>query len=225
MTLSEYRERARQSLKGKYWYCVAVYLLVTLVIGLVSGLGTLFERMDQGEGTAQTIAFVISFLGMLFVTYPFAVGLTRFFIKSINERRELDDLVFLYKNGLSRAIVTVLLKGIYLFLWTMLFIIPGIVKSYSYFLVEYLLAENPSLETKRVFEISKQAMDGYKMRAFLLELSFLGYIFLSLLTFGIGLLFLAPYMEMTMAIFYEDVKGSAIERGILSEEELIYRGN
>ena len=225
MTLSEYRERARQSLKDKYWYCVAVYLLVTLVIGLVSGLGTLFERMDQGEGTAQTIAFVISFLGMLFVTYPFAVGLTRFFIKSINERRELDDLVFLYKNGLSRAIVTMLLKGIYLFLWTMLFIIPGIVKSYSYFLVEYLLAENPSLETKRVFEISKQAMDGYKMRAFLLELSFLGYIFLSLLTFGIGLLFLAPYMEMTMAIFYEDVKGSAIERGILSEEELQYRAN
>ena len=181
--------------------------------------------MDQGEGTAQTIAFVISFLGTLFVTYPFAIGLTRFFIKSINERRELDDLVFLYKNGLSRAIVTVLLKGIYLFLWTMLFIIPGIVKSYSYFLVEYLLAENPSLETKRMFEISKRAMDGYKMRAFLLEMSFLGYIFLSLLTFGIGLLFLAPYMEMTMAIFYEDVKGSAIERGILSEEELIYSEN
>lgn len=225
MTLSDYRARAREALKGKYGYAILVTLIAGLVVGLPSLLSTFVQELSDKSTAGSSLAFVISIAGVLFVTYPFTVGLTRFFVKSISEKRDVNDLVFSYKSGLSRVVITMLLETIYVFLWSLLFIIPGIVKSYSYFMVEYLLAENPTLETSRIFEISKQAMDGYKMRAFLLGLSFIGYIILSVITFGIGFIFLSPYMDMTMAVFYEDVKQSAIERGIISEEELMYSEN
>ena len=82
------------------------------------------------------------------------------------------------------------------------------------------MAENPYISSSRAFEISKKAMVGYKGKAFLLGLSFIGWILLSILTFGIGLLFLEPYMSAAYAELYLDVKESAFERGIIMEGEL-----
>ncbi len=220
MTLKEYRAKAREALTGKYWGALAVCLLVSLIVGIVSGIGTLFETIAKNNGLNGVTGTVIAIVGAVFVTNPLIVGLNRYFIKSIKEKREVNDLAYPFQNGFSRTVTTMLLETVYVMLWSLLFIIPGIVKSYSYYMVDYILAENPQLETERIFEISKKAMDGYKMRAFLLQLSFIGYYILSIITFGIGFVFLAPYLSMAMTVFYDDVKKSAIERGIIQPGEL-----
>ena len=112
------------------------------------------------------------------------------------------------------------LKGLYETLWSMLFIIPGIIKSYSYWMVPYITAANPNLSASRAFEISKKTMNGNKWRTFVLQLSFIGWDLLAALTFGIGYYFLAPYKETTYAELYAALKEKAITSGIATEEEL-----
>ena len=99
------------------------------------------------------------------------------------------------------------LEGLYIFLWSLLFIIPGIIKTYEYLMVPYILAENPELSTKEVFARSKQMMTGDKWNAFVLQLSFLGWILLSVFTCGILLIFyVGPYSELTYAELYAVLK-------------------
>lgn len=171
-------------------------------------------------GSGSIIGLLIALIIGIFVTIPVSVGLNRFFILSRKQKAEVGELGFAYKNSLMMIIGTEIKKAIFIYLWSLLFVIPGIIKSYSYYMISYILAENPAIGSKRAFEISKQAMKGYKGKAFLLGLSFIGWILLSMITFGIGLLFLEPYMQAAFAEFYAEVKESAFERGIITEGEL-----
>ena len=92
-----------------------------------------------------------------------------------------------------------------IFLWTLLFIIPGIIKAYSYAMVPYILAENPNLSTKEALDLSKKMMYGNKGRLFCLQISFIGWMILCALTLGIGYIFLAPYQKASEAYFYKDI--------------------
>src|SRR5699024_7626307 len=102
---------------------------------------------------------------------------------------------------------TQFMKNVYIFLWTLLFIIPGIIKSYEYRFVPYILAENPHLPTGEVLAISKDLTDGRKMEIFILDLSFIGWDILGLFFFGIGTFFVDPYVETTNARLYEVLSG------------------
>jgi uncharacterized membrane protein len=93
-----------------------------------------------------------------------------------------------------------------IFLWSLLLFIPGIIKAIAYSEVGFILAENRTLEYKEALERSESMMQGHKMRFFELMLSFIGWFLLSILTAGIGLIFLAPYIQMTLVCFYEDIK-------------------
>ena len=113
------------------------------------------------------------------------------------------------------------LRTLYIFGWSLLFLIPGIVKSYSYMLVPYIMAENPTLDHKRVFQLSREMMNGHKMEAFVLQWSFFGWILLSVFTTGIlNILYVNPYMQATYAEFYSAVKAEARMRGIVQTGEL-----
>lgn len=101
---------------------------------------------------------------------------------------------------------TMILMQLYTVLWMLLLMIPGIVKSYSYALTPYILKDRPELKFNAAIEESMRMMNGYKMKLFLLDLSFIGWILLTMLTFGIGLLFLNPYMSVSRIAFYEDLK-------------------
>jgi len=118
---------------------------------------------------------------------------------------DFGDLFVGYKQ-FTRIFGTLLLQALYTLLWTLLLIIPGIVKSMSYALTAYVLHDHPELQYNAAIERSMSMMEGNKMRLFLLCLSFLGWAILALFTCGIGFLWLAPYVQASMTAFYEDVR-------------------
>jgi len=147
-------------------------------------------------------------LGMLF--YPFLVlGLTTFFLKiSRNEDVEIETLfpkfsLFWKAAGLSFIV------GLFSALWSLLLIIPGIIAALSYSMVFYILIDNPDIKILDAIEESKRITKGYKMDILILNLSFIGWALLSCLTFGIGFLFLKPYMGTTTAILYTKLKNNS----------------
>ena len=108
------------------------------------------------------------------------------------------------------------LMNLYITLWSLLFLIPGIIKMYEYLMVPYILADNPGMDRKEAFAISKRMMTGEKWNAFILQLSFLGWIFLSMFTCGLlGIFYVSPYMEATMAELYAYNKGKAFHEGYI----------
>ncbi len=152
---------------------------------------------------------------------PLEVGGRRYFIKSASYEDNSKCFSFaFYKENYSGIVFTMLLKGIQNFLWYLLFIIPGIVKSYSYSMVPYILAENPNIGNRRAIELSNKMTDGHKFDMFVLDLSFIGWKLLGVLTLGIGLIFLDPYINATKAELYLVLRENALNSGICSYEEL-----
>lgn len=114
----------------------------------------------------------------------------------------------------GRILGTMLLIAVYTFLWTLLLVIPGIIKSYSYRMTIYVLNDQPELSFNGAIEKSMDMMKGHKMKLFLLDLSFIGWALLSIITLGIGVLWLYPYMLSASAAFYEDLKKETVPAGI-----------
>ena len=170
------------------------------------------------------LMFFICVIGTLldiFVMNPVRVGGYNFFNRQREGTSRFTNIFGGFARGHYKALIrNMFLKGLYETLWSMLFIIPGIIKSYSYWMVPYITAANPNLSASRVFEISKKTMNGNKWRTFVLQLSFIGWDLLACLTFGIGYYFLAPYKETTYAELYGALRQKAITDGIATEEEL-----
>lgn len=149
-------------------------------------------------------------LGALLIL-PIHVGAAYAFLKiSRNERAELGDLVVsLRGSSYFNHVVQLFLRGLYLFLWSLLLIIPAIIKYYSYFLMPYILADDP--ESTDPITTSRSMMDGHKLELFWLQLSFIGWFLLGALTLGIlTVLYVSPYYRQTMANYYISLK---IEKG------------
>lgn len=117
--------------------------------------------------------------------------------------KKINDLFNGFKE-FGRSLVLYLLIGLFVLLWSLLFIIPGIIASYRYALAFYILRDNPQMSASEALNESKRLMDGYKMDLFLLGLSFIGWALLCILTLGIGLLWLGPYMNTAYTNFYEE---------------------
>ncbi len=106
----------------------------------------------------------------------------------------------------AKSLVLCLLQSIFIFLWSLLLIIPGIIKTYSYSMAFYIMNDHPEYTAKQCLDESRRMMDGHKFDLFLLHLSFIGWIIVGALTFGIGILWVEPYMQMSVACFYEEIK-------------------
>ncbi len=124
------------------------------------------------------------------------------------EKLDISRMFDGYKDFL-RIFCTMLLQKVYIFLWTLLLIIPGIIKAFSYAMTSYILKDNPEIKNNEAIEKSMQMMQGHKMDLFLLYLSFIGWAILSVLTLGIGFIFLTPYVNAAVSHFYEDLKEEA----------------
>jgi uncharacterized membrane protein len=134
-------------------------------------------------------------------------GFAVYFLRLI--RRENTDYARLfdgYTGNWQRIFTTNLLMYVYIFLWSLLLIIPGIIKAFSYSMTSYILKDDPELSNNAAIEKSMAMMHGHKMELFLLELSFIGWVILSMFTFGIGMLLVEPYLQTTIAHYYEDLK-------------------
>ena len=150
------------------------------------------------------VLFIVIAAIHAFLFNPLEAGTARFFVRNLNDKAEIRELAYCYDHGYLNVVKTVFLRDLYIVLWGLLFIIPGIIKSYEYRMVNYILAENPEMNTKEVFAMSRDMMRGNKWKAFVLDLSFLGWHLLSLITIGLaGIFYVFPYRNMTNAALYE----------------------
>lgn len=158
-------------------------------------------------GIIGIIVLAVSLIAIcvdIFLLNPLSVGATRFFVKNLNTKAQIRELGFCFDSGYRYVVKTMFFKDLYNFLWYLLLIIPGIVKAYEYRMIPYILSEHPDMPTQEVFRKSKEMMSGQKWNTFVLDLSFIGWEIVSLITSGIvGIFYVNPYRHMTSAALYE----------------------
>lgn len=183
------RAEARRQLSGRWGNAILGMLIYVIIMGVLAYM----------DSVGKLIAFIIS--------GPMIVGLIRFFIQFKRTQEKVPyEVLFSGFKDFKVSFLTVLLLNICVLLWSLLFIIPGIIAAYSYSMALYIVAENPDITASEALRISKEMMKGYKGKLFLLELSFIGWAILSILTLGIGILWLNPYIQLSTVNFYEDLR-------------------
>lgn len=174
----------------------------------------LLVMLGMLAATLLVVAFVvlvISIAAQILLVNPFAVGIYRFRINAVRGNGNVSDLGHGFDVNYKRNVKTMFFMELYIFLWALLFVIPGLVKAYEYRMIPYLLAENPEMSKNEAFAASKAMMKGNKWRAFVLDLSFILWEFLSSLTFGlVGLFWVEPYKQLTDAALYDALKNGTV---------------
>ena len=153
------------------------------------------------------VVFAIVLVVDVFLINPMEMGCSRFFLKNLEQPAKISNILYGFDHGYKNIVTILFFKDLYIVLWAMLFIIPGIIKAYEYRMIPYLLSENPEMSKEEVFDISKKMMKGNKWKAFVLDLSFIGWDILSVFTCGLlSMFYVAPYQNATNAALYEALK-------------------
>ena len=221
----ELRTKAWDSLKGKYWRAFGVVivtgLLCSIGMGAVTGSQNLIDvvnmvepnEMDStmkiGALVLMCVSLVLGIIGLLlniFIANPISVGCSNYFIKNTDSKPAFGEVFSGFKNKYGRNCGTLFLAAIKIILWSLLFVIPGIIKTYEYAILPYILADDAEISSKDAFKKAKQMMQGNKWRLFKLNLSFFGWFVLCVLTLGLGTFFLIPYVDAANAEFYVELK-------------------
>lgn len=181
----DYRMSAKERLSGNWGPAIGAFVVFGLLIGALSSTGA---------------GYIILF-GSIYVGY--ATLLTRFLRSG---KIDFNDLFAPFKKDFLNTLVFGVLYTIFLTLWIMLFVIPGIIKAYSYSMAPYILADYPDISGIDAITASRKLMKGKKGRLFCLDLSFIGWVILSALTLGILTLWVGPWMDTAHTEFYESIK-------------------
>ena len=235
---ADFRRIAREALSGKWLIAVLVGLVAMLLGGVgsdgpevklnfdVSGANASFEFAGQtifstGGGLDSGIgaflvgsAIYITIIALLMAAIYFVlgsvirVGYARFNMELVDRGEASFETLFGYFSYWKTTAVARLLRGLYVFLWSLLLVIPGIVASYSYAMTDYILAGYPELTAGEAIARSKEMMSGNRWRLFCLHLSFIGWSILCTFTLGIGNLWLTPYKQAANAAFYREISGN-----------------
>lgn len=174
-------------------------------------------------GVIAVVVAVIAILALLytiFVGNVMTVGGHGWMLRHLRGEEVSVGEAFAAFRIYKPTVVTMLVRGIYVWLWSLLFVIPGIIKAFAYSMVPYIIYENPNLTANQAIKMSKKMTDGYKGDLFVLNLSFIGWMMLSAITGGlVGIFWSNPYMGLTHAGAYEDLKWKAIQSGKLTWED------
>ena len=201
MTRAELKEQAKAQLKGNVWKLfgiTVVYMLISMVISWVASL-------VGGDGA---LTGIISLLGSIFVIYPAAMGLTKVYLNvTYGDEPSAATLMDGFKVNYINNVLLYVLIGVFTALWSILLVIPGIIAAYSYTMAPYILLEHPELSAKEAISLSKQMMKGHKFELFVLQLSFILWALLGIVTFGIAYIYVGPYITLTTTDFYHNIKG------------------
>lgn len=195
MNRAELKSLAKQQIKGNVGTLFLVALVVALITGALNLIPTVGSIASALIGPAFTLATVAIYLGMAEGKKP-AVG---------DVFSKIDQFWPAFKVNF--------LVGLFTGLWSLLFVIPGIIKGLSYSQANYVLAENPGIGAREAINRSKAMMEGHKMELFVLNLSFIGWMMLTGITFGIASIWVIPYMNATMTNFYNKVKTGVTVEG------------
>lgn len=183
---------------------------------LKGNIGSFFICHLAYFGIAMALSFLTSFLMIVpvlglvaayVVMPPLIIGYYMLFLEvTYGDKPKAGTLLKGYKNCFGSSVFLYLLVLIFTFLWSLLLVIPGIIKTFSYSMSWYILAEKPYMTAREALNESKEIMDGHKMELFVLYLSFIPWILLCYVTLGIAMIYVIPYMQLTMANFYHNIK-------------------
>lgn len=203
-SITNYKNRALSALENKW----GNFVLITFVYGFIIGI----TQAISGDKDSPAILHLIG-LVLFILALPLTWGYQTLFLGAVRggDATAKDMFEGYNKELFSRVLTTTLLYYVYVFLWSLLLLIPGCIKSYSYAMTPYILKDNPEMKNNAAIEESMRMMDGHKLELFLLDLSFIGWAILSILTCCIGFLWLVPYMNMARVNFYEDLKKASVE--------------
>ena len=184
-TNKELRALARAQLKGGWGLAIGILLIYCLICSASN---------------------IVPGIGMLILSGPLTLGFMGFFIKKVRGEDVKVENLFDGFSNFGTSLLLYILQGIFIMLWSLLLVVPGIVKCFSYSMAFYILRDNPDIGAMEAITRSRIMMNGYKGKLFGLCFSFIGWCLLCVITFGIGYLWLAPYMCQAFANFYEDLK-------------------
>ena len=234
---ADFRRIAREALSGKWMIAVLVGLVAMLLGGAssggpevklnidASGANASFEFAGQtifstgggldseigaflvGSAIYITIAAIVMAVVYFVLGSIISVGYARFNLDMVDRGEPGFETLFGYFSYWKTTAIARLLQSVYILLWSLLIIIPGIIATYSYAMTEFILAENPDLTASEAIARSKEMMSGNRWRLFCLHFSFIGWDILSSLTLGIGNLWLRPYKQAANAAFYREITG------------------
>lgn len=193
MNRATLKSAARRQIKGN----IGILFVISLLSGLITGALSAIPLVGTIAGMLLSAAFALAVIHIY-------LGLTQ------GRKPEVADL-FSEMSNILPAFCTQFLVGLFTFLWSLLLIVPGIIKACAYSQAMYILAENPGISPMEAINRSKEMMQGHKMEYFLLVLSFFGWTLLAPFTLGILYIWLLPYMQATMANYYRSLKGEFIE--------------
>ena len=205
-----YKNEALSALRGN-WANALVATIIFVALALFFSSNDAINSYYQRIVINPFIGYSLSFVS-LFVLLPLAVGYSnsmRVLLETGDNRLTNNSFSLGFGNWLH-VVWGMILSTIYIFLWTLLLIIPGIIKSYSYALTPYILVEHPEMSANEAIEESMRLMDGHKFDLFYLQLSFIGWAILSILSLGLGVFWLIPYQMTAQAAFYRDIKNEAM---------------
>ncbi len=176
---------------------------VGMITGLLAGIAT--------------VVILIVLVAKVFVGNLLKMGGYRFFILNQTAQPGIGTLLDGFRSGhYVNIVLTMFLRDLFTTLWSLLLVVPGIVKHYEYLMVPYIIAENPAMDYKEAFQISKQMMDGEKMEAFIMDLSFIGWYLLSAVTCGLlAIFYVNPYVQASFAEMYTFNKQKAYQEGYI----------
>ncbi|OJV64568.1 MAG: hypothetical protein BGO41_13245 [Clostridiales bacterium 38-18] len=214
MNRYELKMRAKEALHGKWIIAVAVTIIALILNNIHLSTGTSIFRFSSGwmtnlrvlsplSSASSSISSLINFI----LSGPVALGIAFFYLNLLREdEARVESLFHGFKRFLD-ALISHILITIFTFLWFLLLIVPGIIAGLSYSMTYYILIDHPELSPIEAIRLSKELMNGHKGELFILWLSFIGWFFLGIITFGIGLLYAIPYFNTTLAEFYLNIKG------------------
>lgn len=229
---AELKMRGNMAFKKNYVSDVVVALLMG-IFGTVSGESSarrVSENSDIYSGNLfnvgmitgllagiATVVILIVLVAKVFVGNLLKMGGYRFFILNQTAQPGIGTLLDGFRSGhYVNIVLTMFLRDLFTALWSLLLVVPGIVKHYEYLMVPYIIAENPAMDYKEAFQISKQMMDGEKMEAFIMDLSFLGWYLLSAVTCGLlAIFYVNPYVQASFAEMYTFNKQKAYQEGYI----------
>jgi uncharacterized membrane protein len=182
---SALRAAARSQLRGSWLPAVGVVFVYCVLIG---------------------VACMAVVIGALIIGGPLTLGYYGYFLRKARGEEVSFSVLFDGFDNFGKAFVLFLLQNIFICLWSMLLVVPGIIKSLSYSMSFFILRDNPGMNALDAITASRKMMNGYKGKLFLLLLSFIGWCLLCVVTLGIGYLWLSPYITLSVSNFYEDLK-------------------
>lgn len=212
------KENGKLHYQNNKWQNVLVILINTLIVGGVQ----VVVNLSGDDWVLAMFMSLVSIAVSLLVVNIITMGTMTWFHRAIKtEGLKMEEMFWPFKEDYGGNVLMMFLISLYTALWSMLFVVPGIVKGYSYSLAMYIKSENPNIPASKAIELSTRMTNGHKMDLFVLDMSFIGWAILSAFTLNIlGILYVIPYQYAAKAFAYEEIKEEALANQIVSEAEL-----